>query len=61
MFMANLVCCHDQTNHVFPVAITCGSSEPNDLEFLLEIIQDLRHIKQLGFQYDDKTIQATLY
>ena len=61
MFMANLVCYRDQTNHVFPVAITCGTSEPNDLEFLLETIQDLGHIMQDGFQYDDKTIRATLH
>ena len=45
---------------VFPVAITCGTSKPNDLEFLLETTQYLGHIMQHGFQYDDKTIQVTL-
>ena len=34
-----------------PVAMTCGTSEPNDLEFLLETIQDLGHIMQHGFQW----------
>ena len=60
MFTVNHVCYHDPTNHVFPVAITCDTSEPNDVEFLLETIQDLGHILQHGLQYDDKTIQATL-
>jgi len=46
---------------VFPVAISCGTSEPNDVEFLLETIQDLGHIMQHGFQYGDKTIQATMH
>ena len=45
---------------VFPVAITCGRSKPDNLDFLRDTVADLADILQNGLQYQDKNIEVVL-
>ncbi len=45
---------------VFPVALTCGTTKPTDLEFLMETILDLKTILEKGLQDGDETFQVIL-
>ena len=45
---------------VFPVALTCGASKPSDLEFLSDVIRDLKMLLQQGLQDGDKSIPVSI-
>ncbi|XP_050719438.1 uncharacterized protein LOC127000064 [Eriocheir sinensis] len=45
---------------VFPVALTCGSSKPCNLDFLNDTIRELNDILQHGIQYEEFKIHVTL-
>lgn len=47
-------------NVVFPLVLTYGKSKPTDLEFLSDVIQDLKRILEHGLQNGDDSIQVTI-
>lgn len=45
---------------IFPVALTCGSSKPSNLDFLQDTITDLDQILNNGYVDNNKTINVIL-
>lgn len=49
-----------QPVHVFPVALCCGSTKPNNLDFLTDTITDLNELLMQGFIFDECLITVSL-
>jgi len=45
---------------VFPVALACGSGKPSNLDFLSDVIVDLKHILTTGLEVDNKLLPVRL-
>jgi len=45
---------------VFPIAITCGKSKPENLDFLHDTVEELSQILQNGLQFGETNMQVTL-
>jgi hypothetical protein len=45
---------------VLPFAVTCGGSKPSNLDFLVDVINDLKELMQNGLQIDDTVLNVYL-
>ena len=45
---------------VFPIAVTCGKSKPENLDFLQDTVEELSQILQNGLQYEGRDVRVTL-
>lgn len=45
---------------MFPITVTCGTSKPENLDFLKDTVGDLQKILQNGLQYEGRNVEVTL-